>query len=307
MPATAGEQDDPRARFQAFYQQRAYPFDRIPAGALQAAVAQMQSQWPQTRTGRSAPMLSAFVSSASWSALGPAPISGSDQYSGRINSIAIDPTNSQTIYVGTATGGVWKTTSGGASWTPLTDNECGLAMGSVVLDPVNPQIVYAGTGEANASIDSYQGCGVLVSTNGGSTWTQRGASTFVSSSGPATIFKMLVDAPTAGSTTSTVVFAASWTGLYRSANSGATWTNVLGHTTSDIVASPTPGSTMRRHGEVACTSPRTPASPGYKLAGFPVVESRSHRARRIAGGARRGLRDGGELHDGLPARHMEER
>lgn len=241
VSASAGDKDDPRERFEAFYQQRAFPFDRIPAGALQSAVAQMQARWPQTRTGRSAPMFSAFVSSASWSALGPAPITGSDQYSGRTNSIAIDPTNSQTIYIGTATGGVWKTTTSGASWTPLTDNECGLAMGSVVLDPVNPQIVYAGTGEANGSIDSYQGCGVLVSTNGGATWTQRGANTFVASSGPATIFKMLVDPATAGSTTTTVVFAASWAGLYRSANSGASWTNVLSHTLSDIVASPTPG------------------------------------------------------------------
>jgi hypothetical protein len=241
VSASGGEADDPRARFEAFYQQRAFPFGQIPAGALQAAVAQMQSRWPETRTGRSAPLLSAFVSSASWSALGPAPISGTGQYSGRTNSIAIDPTNSQTIYIGTATGGVWKTTSGGTSWTPLTDNECGLAMGSVVLDPVNSQIVYAGTGEANGSIDSYQGCGVLISTNGGATWTQSGASTFVASSGPATIFKMLVDPATAGSTTSTVVFAASWTGLYRSANSGGSWTNVLAHTASDVVASPTPG------------------------------------------------------------------
>jgi photosystem II stability/assembly factor-like uncharacterized protein len=241
VAAGPGEQDDPRERFEVFYQQRAFPFDRIPAGALQSAVAQLQSRWPQTRTGRSAPMFSAFVSPAAWSALGPAPISGAIPYSGRINSIAIDPTNTQTIYVGTATGGVWKTTTGGAAWTPLTDNECGLAMGSVVLDPVNPQIVYAGTGEANGSIDSYQGCGVLISTNGGASWTQSGAGTFVASTGPATIFKMLVDPATAGSTTTTVVFAASWAGLYRSANSGATWTNVLNHTVSDIVATPTPG------------------------------------------------------------------
>jgi hypothetical protein len=271
VTAGPGDNDDPRDRFEAFYQQRAFPFDRIPSGALQSAVSQMQARWPQTRTGRSAPLLSAFVSSAAWSALGPAPISGASPYSGRINSIAIDPTNTQTIYVGTATGGVWKTTTGGASWTPLTDNECGLAMGSVVLDPVNPQIVYAGTGEANGSIDSYQGCGVLISTNGGASWTQSGAGTFVSSTGQATIFKMLVDPPTAGSTTATIVFAASWAGLYRSTNSGATWTNVLAHTLSDIVATPTPGEYYAAVWGGGVYKSTDAGLTWAKLAGFPTT------------------------------------
>ena len=108
-----------------------------------------------------------------------------NETAGRITSIAIDPKNSQTLYIGGATGGVWKTTNGGTTWTPLTDNECGLAIGSVAVDPVNPQIVYAGTGEENFSSDSYQGCGVLRSTNGGATWTQLGATTFISASGTA--------------------------------------------------------------------------------------------------------------------------
>ena len=251
--------DKPAARDSAFMAPRQFPLDHVPAGALQAAVARMQAQWPRTRTGRTAPMpagrsaqlsrsaagptLSAFASSQSWTALGPAPInvSGSLAYTGRINSIALHPTDPQTLYVGTATGGVWKTTNGGTSWSPLTDSQCGLAMGSVAIDPVNPQIVYAGTGEENFSLDSYQGCGVLVSADGGATWAQTGASTFVAANGSATINKILIDPATAGSTTSTVVLASSAAGLYRSTNSGGTWTKVLAGVTTDLVASPNAG------------------------------------------------------------------
>lgn len=249
--------DKPAARDSAFMVPRQFGTGHIPQGALQAAVARMQAQWPQTRfnrtarpfsglsaqrsraTARQSPSLTTYASSQSWVALGPAPINvnGSLPYAGRINSIALHPTDPLTLYVGTATGGVWKTTNGGASWAPLTDAQCGLAMGSVALDPVNPQIVYAGTGEANFSLDSYQGCGMLVSTDGGTTWANTGTATI----GTASVSKVLVDAASAGSTTTTVVLAATERGMYRSTNSGATWTQVKAGVFTDLVASTTAG------------------------------------------------------------------
>ncbi len=265
IPARVGaQQDNQRARYDAFYGQRAFPLDRVPDGALQAALTQMQVQWPQTRSGRSAASLSLFVSSQSWSALGPAPItvSASQNYAGRINSIAVHPTNSQIIYIGAASGGVWKTTNGGTSWTPLTDNECGLAMGSVALDPVNPQIVYAGTGEENFNLGGYQGCGILVSTDGGTTWSQRGGSIFVASSYSATISKMLVDRATAGSTSTTIVFAASATGVYRSPDSGTTWTRVLSGTITDLIATPNAGELYAAVGSIYS---RTALATGFQV------------------------------------------
>ncbi|HEY2849820.1 MAG TPA: hypothetical protein VGI97_08080 [Gemmatimonadaceae bacterium] len=246
--------DKPAARDSAFMVPRKFGLGRIPPGALRAAVARMQAQWPQTRTGRTAqmapgrsfqvspgssPSLTAFASTQPWIALGPAPINvgGSLAYTGRINSIALHPTDPLTLYVGTATGGVWKTTNGGASWAPLTDAQCGLAMGSVALDPKNPQIVYAGTGEANFSLDSYQGCGMLVSIDGGATWTNTGTTTI----GTSAVSKIIVDTATAGSTSTTVVLAATEGGLFRSANSGTTWTQVKAGVFTDLVASPTAG------------------------------------------------------------------
>ena len=74
-------------------------------------------------------------------------------------------------------------------WPPLTDGECSLTIGSLTLDPVAPSLVYAGTGEANLSVDSYYGCGVLRSTDGEATWTRLGAPVFANLS----ISRILVD------------------------------------------------------------------------------------------------------------------
>jgi len=241
------QDDDPIRREGFFYQQRAFPGDRIPAQALNTALAQMYTRWPQTRAGRSSGVFSSLVNSFStWTSIGPAPIGlGTGRETvGRITSIALDPTNAQVLYIGGATGGVWKTTNGGTTWTPLSDNECGLATGSLAIDPVNPQIVYAGTGEENFSSDSYQGCGVLRSTNGGATWTQLGASSFILPSGSASrIGKLLIDVASAGSVTSTVLLAGSQTGLWKSDNSGSTWSLSLAGIITDLVADPTAAGT----------------------------------------------------------------
>ena len=105
-------------------------------------------------------------------AFGPAALNSSGGFvSGRITGIAVDPTNSSTIYIAAADGGVWKTTDGGTNWAPLTDNQATLAMGAIAIAPSNHLQIYAGTGEANNGADNIQGDGVLVSSNGGSTWT----------------------------------------------------------------------------------------------------------------------------------------
>src|SRR6202011_37862 len=83
----------------------------------------------------------------------------------------VDPTNTNVVYAGAAQGGIWKTTDGGTTWTPLTDTQASLAIGSIALDPQNHNTIYAGTGEENNSGDSYYGAGILKSTDAGTTWT----------------------------------------------------------------------------------------------------------------------------------------
>src|SRR5580692_5397037 len=72
------------------------------------------------------------LSTTTWTALGPAPLNGFvGAQGGRVEGIAVDPTNDNTMYIAAANGGVWKTTDGGVNWIPLTDNQPTLAMGSI--------------------------------------------------------------------------------------------------------------------------------------------------------------------------------
>ena len=112
------------------------------------------------------------VPGARWRPLGPTQIDDPrrGQVAGRVSTIAIHPRNPAVVYIGAAQGGVWKTENRGASWTPLSDHECSLAMGSIAIDPgvvtdlvmhpVDPSILYA----ANRRD------GVYKSTDGGRRW-----------------------------------------------------------------------------------------------------------------------------------------
>lgn len=230
----SAQTENPRLRIEYFEAQRAYPFVEIPAGALRRARLELERLFG----GLTVPAGAAAAANGVpfWTELGPGTIGGQD--AGRLTAIAIDPRDPSTLYVGGAQGGVWKTLDGGASWTPLTDGECSLAMGALALDPVNPDIVYAGTGELHFSQDSYYGCGVLRSLDGGATWQQMGASEFDTSTGGARVSKLIVDPTTAGSAVSTVLYASTSFGVYRSPDSGTTWTRVLTGIATDLVAHP---------------------------------------------------------------------
>jgi hypothetical protein len=127
-------------------------------------------------------------SASGWVSLGPAPLAsdasgvGLDNYgwvSGRVTSIAIDPSDASgnTVYVGGAYGGVWKSTNAANQnpanvvWTPLTDTQATLAIGAIAIQPGGTGVVLVGTGEADSSTDSYGGLGILRSINAGETWS----------------------------------------------------------------------------------------------------------------------------------------
>lgn len=175
---------------------------------------------------------------------------------GRVPAIAIHPTNRNIIYIGTAAGGVWKSTNEGASWIPLTDGQCSLVIGAIAVDPVNPEIVYAGTGEFS---EVTAGCGVLRSTDGGASWATLGTSTFNTSlASSVTFFNIIIDRTTAGSATNTTLVAATNRGIFRSTNSGQTWTLVTAALTfSGAVQHPTNPAIMyaARYGVVGSATP----------------------------------------------------
>lgn len=113
-----------------------------------------------------------------WTSIGPSPILGNSGPTGRITSVAVDPSNPSHWLLGSAGGGVWNSSDAGTSWTPLTDAQASLSIGAVAFAASSSQIVYAGTGEATYAPHAQAGQGILKSTDGGATWTLIAASTF---------------------------------------------------------------------------------------------------------------------------------
>jgi photosystem II stability/assembly factor-like uncharacterized protein len=94
--------------------------------------------------------------------------------SGRVAAIAVAPDDRNVIYVGAATGGVWKSTNGGMHWTPVFDDQDVHAIGAVAVSPVNSDVVWVGTGEGNVRNSASVGRGVYRSRDGGRTWEHLG-------------------------------------------------------------------------------------------------------------------------------------
>ncbi|MCS6833113.1 MAG: hypothetical protein NZ521_06040, partial [Flammeovirgaceae bacterium] len=94
--------------------------------------------------------------------------------SGRVTAIDVAYDNPDLIYIGTASGGLWKSESGGIHWIPVFDEQKVASIGAVALDPQNPSIVWVGTGEGNPRNSHNSGNGVYKSLNGGKTWIHLG-------------------------------------------------------------------------------------------------------------------------------------
>ena len=235
-PAVRG--DLIRQRIEWFYRQRAYPLKHIPTGARLRALKQMdqmlaeesRSASPSTDLSPEAgfDVSSAATSSTRWTLIGPEPTDTPYNVpivAGRVTALAVDPTNSSVVYAGAAEGGVWKTTDGGVHWTPLTDAQTSLAVGSIAIDPSNHSTIYEGTGEENFSGDSYYGAGILKSTNSGSSWTQiKGpfVGPFDAFAGGAQIGDMAVEPDNSAVILAGVRIYMGTTGIYRSEDGGAT-------------------------------------------------------------------------------------
>jgi hypothetical protein len=119
---------------------------------------------------------------------GDAPPNGN--VGGAVGPVVADPLDANTLFAGTPAGGIWKTTNGGITWTPLTDKQATLSIASLSIDPTDPtaKTLIAGTGlTANGTVCSSGACfftgsgglqnGLLYSQDGGNTWTSLGATT----------------------------------------------------------------------------------------------------------------------------------
>jgi Bacterial Ig-like domain (group 3)/IPT/TIG domain len=175
-----------RRRQDWFFKPRAFPLGFIPQGARERALQQKKQMYD--REGRlslfAAPKETGFVAppigaTSAWFPIGPQPTSttlfdfsrNGGATSGRVASLVVNPNNANNVYLGGADGGLWVTTDGGTTWTPLTDNPANsgiptIAVGSLAVDPASCiaticTTVYVGTGEDNFGADNVYGEGVL--------------------------------------------------------------------------------------------------------------------------------------------------
>jgi photosystem II stability/assembly factor-like uncharacterized protein len=93
---------------------------------------------------------------------------------GRIDDVAVVESNPNIVYVGPATGGIWRTTNNGTTWEPLFDKESNPSVGDIAIAPNDPSVIWVGTGEPNNRQSSSWGDGIYKSTDAGKTWKNMG-------------------------------------------------------------------------------------------------------------------------------------
>ncbi|MCB9888806.1 MAG: hypothetical protein H6836_04455 [Planctomycetes bacterium] len=177
-------------------------FGNIPHDALMRAKAQMRALHTDGTVGG--------LDSAKWTGAGPGNVGG------RIRSIVAHPTLANTVFVGSVSGGLWRSTDRGATWSRVDDNMGNLSISSLVVDPANPKVMYAGTGEGLGS--DRRGAGVFKSSDTGATWT-RLASTNI----PQFYFVNRLTFSADGK----VLLAATNDGVYRTTDGGTSWAQTL--------------------------------------------------------------------------------
>ncbi len=130
---------------------------------------------------------------------------------GRVNALAFHPTDANTIYVGSPSGGFWKTTDAGLTWINLSNDLPKLGVSSILIHPTNPDIIYIGSGDRDAG--DAPGMGVFKSIDGGASWSQ-----INSTMGDVTVGAMLMHP-----TDPNIILAATKTGVYKTINGGSSW------------------------------------------------------------------------------------
>lgn len=234
--------EDVEGRQSWFMFQRTYPFRSIPAEARRLA-------W-QSRPARVKPTAGIQSATASvWTPIGPQPTRSYGPLfpnfgfnSGRINSIAISPVNSQIILVGASTGGIWRSSDGGLTFSPVSDSQVDLAVGAIAFSPSDPNVVYAGMGDMQSCCE-YLGSGVLRSSDAGLTWTRVDGGSLpqpasvgdieVDPNNPNKVYLALyrsLDASNANSFP--------YGGVYVSTNGGANWTRTFTGLPRDLAINP---------------------------------------------------------------------
>lgn len=150
---------------------------------------------------------------------------GPANMSGRITAIDVERRDPKTIYLGAASGGVWKSENGGTAWEPIFEDQPTQNIGALAIDQSNPDILWVGTGEGNPRNSMNLGMGLFKSVDGGRSWHHMGLEA------TKTIHRIIVD-PTDGNTVYVGAMGDPFTansdrGLYQTTDGGKTWNKIL--------------------------------------------------------------------------------
>ena len=150
---------------------------------------------------------------------------GPGTMSGRVTAIAVERHRPHILYVGTASGGLFRSTTAGTTWESLFDDGPTASIGAVALAPSNPDVLWIGTGEGNPRNSHSSGRGVFRSLDGGATWEGMGLE------GTRTVHRIVVH-PTDPKQVWVAATGSAWgdseeRGVYRTKDGGATWKKVL--------------------------------------------------------------------------------
>lgn len=164
---------------------------------------------------------SAPFKAQSWRFLGPTNISG------RVTDVAVvtPKGKSYTVWVATASGGVWRTVNEGTTWEPVFEHAASTSIGALAITPGKPDVVWVGTGEANIFRSSMAGAGIYRTVDGGKTWQHMGLAM------THTIARIVVH-PTSADTVYVAASGREWTdnedrGVYKTTDGGKTWQKIL--------------------------------------------------------------------------------
>ncbi|MCP4217633.1 MAG: hypothetical protein GY765_23525 [bacterium] len=210
-------------RWEWFAQNRLNQKGRLEPGNNLRGWLEKNDRFGTTPTGNSA-----------WTPLGPFDVPGAGLSRGglgRLNCIAFHPGNTNIIWVGAPTGGLWKSEDGGTTWNTNTDNLPNLGVSDIAIHPTNPQIMYIACGDRERG--STLSFGIMKSIDGGNTWNLTGLNPEVTEQYKICKLIMLPGTPD-------TLLAASNKGIYKTINGGETWTRKTTGDFVDMTISPAP-------------------------------------------------------------------
>jgi len=214
-------------RWEYLMKSRTFPSGNIPDGYIQWREWQ---RYQSTHVGE----FDRLATQPEWQQVGTNVVPAYGGGAGRVNVVRLHPVDTNIIYIGAASGGVWKSTDGGHSWSTTTDKYPVTSIADIAIDATNGDNIYVATGDGagyEVANDDFWGgvytAGILRSTDGGVTWAQVGKKI-------PQAFRTIIQRLIINPSNANLLLAATREGIYRTTNAGISWEKVLSHHCYDM-------------------------------------------------------------------------